>query len=54
MLERVQACSGPTPAEMYSLQGENRKRTEEVRELQKVQHPHRLLITRTLNPSCSR
>ncbi|EFN52358.1 hypothetical protein CHLNCDRAFT_138772 [Chlorella variabilis] len=36
LLERVAACSGPTPAETYKLQAENRKRTDEVRELQKA------------------
>ncbi len=36
MLERLQACAGPSPARMYGLEAENRKRTDEVRELQKV------------------
>lgn len=36
MLERLQACAGPSPARMYALEAENRKRTDEVRELQKV------------------
>lgn len=36
MLERVEACAGPTLARMYALEAENRKRVDEVRELQKV------------------
>ena len=39
LLARLEACCGGgagTPAEVYRLQAENRKRTEEVRELQKV------------------
>ncbi|PSC73064.1 Coiled-coil domain-containing 77 [Micractinium conductrix] len=36
LLERLEACTGPTPAQVYALQAENRKRTDEVRELQKA------------------
>ena len=36
LLERVEACSGPSTVEVYKLQAVNRKRSEEVRELQKV------------------
>lgn len=36
LLDRVEACASATPAEVYKLQAENRKRTDEVRELQKV------------------
>lgn len=36
MLERLNSCAGPSPARVYALEAENRKRTDEVRELQKV------------------
>ncbi|KAL4422700.1 hypothetical protein ABPG75_008897 [Micractinium tetrahymenae] len=36
MLGRLEACAGPTPARVYTLEAENRKRTDEVRELQKA------------------
>ena len=39
LLRRLEACAGPAPSEVYALRAENRKRADEVRDLQKVRAP---------------